>query len=293
MFSRVIVFCFIFLSALYPSHRTNAQALSTGCSFLNNGGAGRTSTPVTGSAAVISIAYNAGEQITVSLVGGTATTANVSIPSGTPVGSINQGGALVYPVAANVSLNILAQNATGGGTTIQIRFFCDIPSAASPSASGGQSVDNDRDGILNEADNCPDHANPGQENGWGGAAGDVCDTNWYNPGIGIKGYPLSNGIWQQWANCSGDACRIIAQFDPSVWQPDRMPRRYQDPDSGGWYVEIFYLGQSDEGYEVYQANTYNPTDTLIDERLQFFVGSEGWYWFDRLGDPQYNGTADF
>ncbi len=41
---------------------------------------------------------------------------------------------------------------------------------------GGGDTDTDEDGVLDDDDNCPDVANPGQENGDGDADGDVCDA---------------------------------------------------------------------------------------------------------------------
>src|SRR5690606_8201256 len=67
----------------------------------------------------------------------------------------------------------------------------DEPTGGQPKASD---PDRDGDGISNGRDNCPDAYNPDQEDGWGSAMGDACDTDWYNMrGIGIAGFMQKNG----------------------------------------------------------------------------------------------------
>lgn len=41
---------------------------------------------------------------------------------------------------------------------------------------GGACVDTDQDGVCDNVDNCPNVANPGQENTYGGPAGDACEA---------------------------------------------------------------------------------------------------------------------
>ncbi|MBZ0307427.1 MAG: thrombospondin type 3 repeat-containing protein, partial [Anaerolineae bacterium] len=148
--------------------------------------------------------------------------------------------------------------------------------------------DNDKDGVVNGEDNCVNHYNPGQEDGFGSPAGDVCDTVWFNPGIGIKGYPLLTGYWEMWANCVGDMCYPIARFDPSQLKPNTATR-FDLPESAGWYVVVLYLGKTSTGLDVYQVNTYNPVDTLIDDRLEIYVNAAGeWRFRDGGGQPRNN-----
>jgi serine protease AprX len=44
-------------------------------------------------------------------------------------------------------------------------------------SSGTVGNDNDGDGVINSLDNCPNTANPGQANNYGGAAGDACEDS--------------------------------------------------------------------------------------------------------------------
>ena len=60
----------------------------------------------------------------------------------------------------------------GGG------FVCEAPGGGDPdggTGGDGSPGDTDGDGVANAADNCPQHANPGQVNEDGDARGDACD----------------------------------------------------------------------------------------------------------------------
>ncbi|MBZ0301100.1 MAG: hypothetical protein K8J31_15235 [Anaerolineae bacterium] len=161
------------------------------------------------------------------------------------------------------------------------------------------SSDNDGDGIPNSRDNCINAYNPDQEDGWGSLAGDACDTDWYNvTGIGVAGFEQKDGIYHLHGNCTfmsdGDPrCPEIAIFNPSTFVPDSMPMDVTTEYAGTWSVWLYYLNSND-GVDVYQANIYttNPPqpDTLIDDRLEIHVASDGsWQWYRRGGDSSYNG----
>jgi hypothetical protein len=138
-------------------------------------------------------------------------------------------------------------------------------------------ADYDGDGVINMDDNCINEFNPDQFDGYGSALGDACDS-FYDTQTGIKGYADTNNPASQgfdvWGNCSGDACRLIATFNPLTVSDGA---RYQTADSGGWYVVVYYLG-IDNGVDVYQVNTYNPTDTLMDDRLELLVANSSYTW---------------
>ncbi|MBZ0301479.1 MAG: proprotein convertase P-domain-containing protein, partial [Anaerolineae bacterium] len=152
--------------------------------------------------------------------------------------------------------------------------------------------DIDDDGIPNSRDNCPYAANPSQEDGWGSAMGDACDTEWYNlSGIGVSAFPQKDGTFDVYGNCTfmadGDPrCPIIASFDPATFTPDMMPKEFTLGDAGTWSVWVYYL-HSNNGADVYQVNTYttNPPqpDTLTDDRMEIHVYGGSWQWYQRVG----------
>jgi hypothetical protein len=158
--------------------------------------------------------------------------------------------------------------------------------------------DPDGDGISGSKDNCPYDYNPDQEDGWGSAMGDACDTEWYNlTGQGVAGFVQKNGIFHLHGNCifladGAPRCPVIAAFDPTTFDPAAMPLDIASDDSGTWSVWLYYL-HSGNGVDVYQVNIYstNPPqpDTLVDDRLEIHVNGESWQWYHRGGDTQYHG----
>ena len=175
------------------------------------------------------------------------------------------------------------------------------------STSGGSKVvvkkdtndDPDGDGISGSRDNCPHAYNPGQEDGWGSAMGDACDTDWYNmSGIGIAGFEQKDGMYHLHGNCTfmadGDPrCPEIGIFDPSSLTPEAMPMEITTEFAGTWSVWMYFLYTKD-GVDVYQVNVYstNPPqpDTLLDDRLELHVNANGsWQWYQRGGSSQYHG----
>ena len=160
--------------------------------------------------------------------------------------------------------------------------------------------DPDDDGISSGRDNCPYDYNPDQEDGWGSAAGDLCDTDWYNQvGIGITGFPQKNGLFHLHGNCTYMAdgaprCPVIAAFDPASFTPDAMPLHVETAEAGVWSVVVHYL-HSNHGYAVYQVNVYstNPPqpDMLLDDRLELHVYGGSWRWHMRGGSSRYQGDV--
>ena len=159
--------------------------------------------------------------------------------------------------------------------------------------------DPDGDGIPNSRDNCPHDFNPDQEDGWGSAMGDLCDTDWYNrTGNGLSGFEQKDGRFHLHGNCiyladGAPRCPVIGDFDPSAFTPDAMPLTITSDEAGEWSVVVHYL-HSNHGYPVYQVNVYssNPPqpDTLVDDRLEFHVQTDGsWQWHLRGGLDVYNG----
>lgn len=159
--------------------------------------------------------------------------------------------------------------------------------------------DPDGDGLSGAADNCPHDFNPDQEDGWGSNMGDTCDTDWYNmTGIGLAGFKQKSGKYHLHGNCTymadGDPrCPEVAIFDPAGFEPDAMPMEITSDMAGTWSVWVYFLYSSD-GVDVYQVNVYstNPPqpDTLLDDRLEIHISGDSWQWYQRGGNPKYNGN---
>ena len=161
-------------------------------------------------------------------------------------------------------------------------------------STGHPYSDSDDDGIPNSRDNCPAAFNPGQEDGWGSAAGDECDTDWYNN----TGFEQKDGSYHLHGNCTYMAdgaprCPVIGNFDPATLTPDTPVLDVTTVEAGTWSVVVHYL-HSNNGYPVYQVNVYstNPPqpDTLVDDRLELHVYGGSWRWHMRGGSSNFNGT---
>ena len=81
-----------------------------------------------------------------------------------------------------------------------------------------RALDQDHDGIANNVDNCPHHANPDQSDEDVDSIGDPCDACLQSPGDGDD-----DGIQDK---C--DSCPAVANPDQSLDAPD-----YDDPDQDG------------------------------------------------------------
>jgi hypothetical protein len=168
------------------------------------------------------------------------------------------------------------------GTLINITpgtlsYSCTTP-LTSASVSLDPLGDADGDGILNAADNCPTTANPSQENGWGGRLGDACDSDFYDGGVGAKAFVQSSGQVHIYGNCQGTRCAIIAILGAGDLSEILTPpdfRRFDHPDGGGWYVDVYFLGTRSDGVKVYQVNIYAADGRLIDDRLLLFIFPDG------------------
>lgn len=156
-------------------------------------------------------------------------------------------------------------------------------------------ADADDDGVLYYQDNCANAYNPSQEDGWGSAMGDACDTEWYNAsGRGLAGYEQKDGMFNLFGNCVLMAdgalqCPVVASFDPTQFSPENMPALVTAATANGWTVWIYYL-HSNNGPDVYQANVYDGAGNLVDDRLELHVSGGSYEWFMRGGDPQYHGN---
>src|SRR5690606_10893494 len=214
--------------------------------------------------------------------------------------STDQNPVHTYAAANTYTVCLIASNVNGQGT----QACQDVTVTVGQSSGGGgtqapkPSNDSDNDGGPDHRDNCPNTYNPGQEDGWGSALGDACDTDWYNiRGIGIPGFKHTNGIYHPHGNCTflpdgAASCRVIARFDPASFTPETMPVEVTTVNAGTWSVWIYFL-YSKNGVDVYQVNVYltNPPqpDSLIDDRLEIHVRGSSWQWYQRGGTKQYNG----
>src|SRR5690606_23197378 len=114
-------------------------------------------------------------------------------------------------------------------------------------------------------------------------------------GIGIAGFTQKDGVFNLHGNCiylaDGDPrCPVIARLDPNAFVPGDMPMDVATVDAGTWSVVLYYL-HSNNGADVYQVNIYstNPPqpDTLLDDRLEFYVNNGIWRWYQRGGSRDF------
>jgi hypothetical protein len=143
--------------------------------------------------------------------------------------------------------------------------------------SFGADGDSDGDGVINSLDNCPLIANPSQEDGWGGKAGDICEQP-YDNGNGVKIFQQKDNAFNVHANCrtinGRTECPMIASIPPSQLLAQAGPQRFQSTNAEGWYVEVYYLGQ-ENGQAVYQVNVYAANGTLQDDHLEILLAADG------------------
>jgi hypothetical protein len=178
-------------------------------------------------------------------------------------------------------------DATSQGTHCFSQFSLDI----NPPVSDDE-ADVDGDGLAGVNDNCPTVFNPRQEDGWGSAAGDACDTDWYNhSGKGLSAFVQKNGVMHLHGNCTyltdgAPRCPIIAAINPSTFVPGADLAELTGADAGVWSVWLYYL-YSENGVAVYQVNTYRShtpqPDTLVDDELEIHISAGSWRWLHRGG----------
>ena len=218
--------------------------------------------------------------------------------------STDQNPSHTFAAAGDYHVCLIASNAQGAGneacTTVTVEEGATSGGGAEPKVAKPDN-DSDDDGVPNYRDNCPNEKNADQEDGWGSALGDVCDTDWYNMiGIGIAGFTQKNGEYHLHGNCTfmedGDPrCPEIAIFNPATFTPASMPMEVTTDMAGTWSVWIYYL-HSNGGKDVYQVNIYstNPPqpDTLVDDRLELHVSGGVWRWYQRGGDTDFGGLTD-
>ena len=178
----------------------------------------------------------------------------------------------------------------GDATNIQ---FISVPATTS-------NDDPDGDGVPTSEDNCPYDYNPGQADGWGGGAGDLCDTEWYNrTGQGIAGFVQKNGVFHLHGNCvyledGAPRCPVVAAFDPTTFAAGQAPSEISSGTANGWSVWLYYL-YDEAGKSVFQVNTYTSPrprpDTLVDDLLEIHITGDSWQWYHRGGDPNFHGLT--
>ena len=223
--------------------------------------------------------------------------------NGTETHTITTTGNWVYPGTQNIG-TVRFSVPMGGAQIDNLSFSIDTEATPGDAANNGTSktVDNpdpDGDGISGSRDNCPYDYNPDQEDGWGSAMGDLCDTDWYNrTGQGVSGFVQKSGMFHLHGNCvyladGAPRCPVIATFDPLTFDLAAMPTEIGSDNTGTWSVWLHYL-HSNDGADVYQVNVYstNPPqpDTLIDDQLEIHVNGESWQWYRRGGDTRYHGN---
>ena len=161
-------------------------------------------------------------------------------------------GTLTYVVPANMALgsNELAVSVGAGPATIDV-------SCAPPTPP-----DDDNDGIPNNNDNCPNVANPGQENNDGDAQGDACDPDDDNDGVndGQDAFPFnaSRAVSCDPGYYGAFSC-VAAQPGQYVdssgeLQPSPCPVGYYQPDAGASSCLL-----ADAGYFVATADATQQT----------------------------------
>jgi hypothetical protein len=147
---------------------------------------------------------------------------------------------------------------------------------ATPSLGGWvfQEGDSDGDGVVDDEDNCPNVANEDQADTWGSDAGDACDTDFYTGENGVTAYVMHDGNLQVWANCgeNGESV-LVAEFDPATLDPDEEPT-FQADTANGCSVTVYFLGEDEEGNNIFQVNTYDSAGVLLDDGLELNVSTD-------------------
>lgn len=142
--------------------------------------------------------------------------------------------------------------------------------------------DQDNDGVLNKDDNCIFVPNPGQEDGWGTAAGDLCDEGAiYDTGKQIKAFQQKSGVFHIHGACfvreSKTECPVIAIFDPIKLQRTANGQRFTTNEAAGWYVDVYYRATDSAGNAIFQINSYGD-GALIDDLLEIVVRDGNSIW---------------
>ena len=107
-----------------------------------------------------------------------------------------------------------------------------------------RALDQDHDGIANNVDNCPHHANPDQSDEDVDSIGDPCDACLQSPGDGDD-----DGIQDK---C--DSCPAVANADQSLDAPD-----YDDPDQDG-------IGNACDACQLSSKTGATPGENCCDPR---------------------------
>ena len=155
-----------------------------------------------------------------------------------------------------------------------------LPAALDEQQSAGD--DRDYDGIANPADNCPNHANPNQQDGDGNGAGDVCEVNlaavpWNgsdtSPHVVYSGGSL---ILQASASLAGDPVPLTA----ATWDPGDGTGPVPVPFDNSRVIELehTYTGSAFQSYtatvRVTDATGRVFTDTFKVRIVERTLGAE-------------------
>jgi hypothetical protein len=220
----------------------------------------------------------------ITLVAGYAQTCNqVTITYSSPV--LNKIDVLALPgynivgsrvVAAGISTFTMYFDAVPQGTELAVRLQEGYaPLTASYSCSGVDSPniiapenDADGDGVLNGVDNCIFVHNRDQANGWGGPAGDACDTLYYDSGRGYKVFPRVDKTVEVFGDCAESKCRLIGTINqrPLRALAQGEYTHFQTSQSL-WSVDVYFMAPEADGARLYQVNVYDANGTLLDDRL--------------------------
>jgi|GEM_PF-7058022 len=131
--------------------------------------------------------------------------------------------------------------------------------------------DYDQDGVLNAEDNCVYIENPDQADGWGTAAGDVCETEFYDSQNGVSIFPQKDNSLMVWGNCLDNQCQPVAFIGADALRRNDMTAPLSiDDNTTGWFVELVSLNSGQ-----FQIQVFDDQQQLVDDGMVAWLNAEG------------------
>jgi hypothetical protein len=154
-------------------------------------------------------------------------------PGNDPASALNTNQDFNAPICCRLNVAATVEpDADGDGFGDETQDQC--PSDASTQGTCPPAGDADSDGIPNGSDNCPNAANPNQENFDGDAQGDVCDVDDDNDGVADASDNCQFVVNGDQANADGDGQgNACDEDDDNDGVPDAQDPFPLDPTNGG------------------------------------------------------------